>query len=131
MKSSVALVLDRYFGRRVEELARRMPVWVISSTDNHQAVAAARSRLNDAANITEFVAFDGEDLGSMCARLLYEIDEHHGTASSMRPYEQLLIYGVEAGLVAPDVMHDLGIEEACSVSGALCFKKQTRQKTAT
>jgi hypothetical protein len=127
MTSSVALVLDRHFGTQIDELAQQMPVWTVASTENHDAVVLARSRL-DSATITEFFATDGEDLRSMCSRVLYDIDEHHGPASATRPYEELFVYGGEKALLAPDVARELGLEETGSVRGALRYRKHIQQR---
>jgi hypothetical protein len=109
MTSTIALVLDRNFGNRIEELANEMPVWIISSDVNDSVVDRTRRQLDGAANITLLLASANEAVSDACLRGLYEIDEHHGNYSTEQPYGQILVYGCNLDVVTPQVKHELGL----------------------
>jgi hypothetical protein len=109
MTSQIALVIDRGFGPSLLNLARRMPVWIVSSEENDRAVAHVRSQLGKDANITSLRLAHGESDGDICARGLYEIDEHHGPFSSAPSYDRVLVLGCTAHVLDPNVMKDLGL----------------------
>jgi len=124
MTSPVALVLDPAFGDRLLLLAQQMPVWIVSSEENERAVWRARRSLGDAANITTLLA-DGDEPGdSACLRGLYAIDEHHGPMSSGKPYDQVLVFGCEPDLMAPEVMRELGFERTNKLHHGFSAQKQ-------
>ncbi len=68
-----------------------MPVWVVSSPVNDQAVRVARSGLSEGRSTTLLVR-PGERPEDVLARALYAIDEHHGEASQSVPYDKLLVH---------------------------------------
>lgn len=110
MSSSIALIMDRHFGRRVIELARQMPVWIVSSATNDAAVAKARAMLGIQANLTTFFQPSDEAKEDAMLRALCAIDEHHGPESSSEPYEELVVIGAEPPRLTRAMMKDLGFE---------------------
>jgi hypothetical protein len=125
MNSSVALVLDRNFKEPIDDLARKMPVWIISSGENDLAVARARGQLKDPSRVTSIFAVSGENEGEMLGRALYDIDEHHGAVSADRPYSQIMIYGVAPELIAPELMKELGLEVADRQPGGFSLRRHS------
>jgi hypothetical protein len=109
MTSSIALVLDPAFGPRLGDLARRMPVWIVSSVDNDIAIAIARRE--GAGPVTTLFVRKEESKRETLLRALCDIDEHHGPASSASPYTELLVYGGAAEVLLPDDMRELGLAE--------------------
>jgi hypothetical protein len=47
MSRRVAIVFEKEFGDRLEELAMRMPVWIVESNANRAAVSAAWNRASE------------------------------------------------------------------------------------
>jgi hypothetical protein len=124
MNSSVALVLDREFRGSVDELALQMPVWIISSRENDLAVDRARRSLNDPSRVTSLLAVSGENEGEVLLRALYDIEEHHGPPSTVRPYGRIMVYGAESEFVTPKIMNELGLEVIKKYPGGFSLQRR-------
>jgi hypothetical protein len=107
MTSQIALVIDRRFGPALMDLAKRMPVWIVSSEENDRAVGQVRELLGEAANITSLRIGHNESAPETCVRGLYDIDEHHGPLSWGPSYDCVLVFGCTPDALPPDVMNDL------------------------
>jgi hypothetical protein len=59
-----------------------MPVWIVSSAENDAATDHVRGLLQEATNIMTLLVPAEEDERETCLRALYDIDEHHGRAST-------------------------------------------------
>ncbi|CAN7603468.1 hypothetical protein [Polaromonas sp. LjRoot131] len=92
MKAMISLVLDRAFGDQIIELARQMPIWVVSSPVNDLAVRSARPGLVDGRITTLSTRFQ-ESSADLLIRALYAVDEHCGEESRATGYELLQVIG--------------------------------------
>lgn len=90
--ASVGLVIDPDFGERIGELAKTMPVWVLSSTVNDPAIEAARLAVGHG-RITKLLALAVESIDDLLGRAMCAIDEHHGEDSGACAYRNLLVFG--------------------------------------
>jgi len=106
--ADIALVLDSDFGERVIALAKKTPVWIISSELNDSAVEKTRLLLHEAVSITTVLVRNAESLGDVCLRALYDIDEHHGVDSTSTPYREVLVFGLSPEVLTPEIINDLG-----------------------
>ena len=107
MTKEVALVLDPQFGDRIDELARRMPVWILNDPANSQAVARARAA---GASITTFDRKPNESMQDLFLRTAYNIEEHHGTGAGSPSYDTLEVHGMPAASCPPRIQADLGFK---------------------
>ena len=128
--NAVALILDPDFSQRLDGVARKMPVWVLSSASNDPAVEQARHRFSDGDNVTSFFPLGAEDRSATCTQALYDIDEHHGSWSSSTPYDTLLVFGASATDLSPQVLTELGLELAGTQDDALVLRKRNDTRAA-
>lgn len=112
MQNSVALVLYENFSTRLSALAEEMPVWILSSHLNDQAVQAARPHLSQGW-LTTLNGKAGEDPDCLLTRALYAIDEHHGEESQPVPYNTLFVYGTSRQ-PSLELMSELGFKTVSS-----------------
>ena len=95
----VGLVVDPSFGAQVEELARRMHVWVVRSPDNERAVQRLWTA-GDADHLAQAGATlfgrSTETAEEACVAILRSIDEHHGEPSGGRSLDVIEVWGVDA-----------------------------------
>lgn len=105
--NEVGLVLDPTFDDKLLPLAKRMPVWIVSSTRNDPAVAAARTELGEEGRITLLLVRTNEAQSDQLSRAILAIDEHHGEASQVIAYDTLWIFGVAPDVMEIDLMREL------------------------
>ena len=108
--NEVALVLDPNFGEQVLPLARRMPLWIVSSASNDIAVKQARHEHIEEGRITQLLLRAGETPQDLLARAVCSIDEHHGEASQVVAYDTLWVYGAEPQMMSPELMSEIGFK---------------------
>lgn len=121
MPVSVALVLDSAFGDRVAALAQQMPVWVVSSPVNDQAVRLARTNV-DEGRITTLHQRSGEVPVNLLARAVYAIDEHHGEVSQAVAYDTLWVYGTTEKL-SQEIAAELGFKSITAIADGFKAEK--------
>lgn len=92
MNTSVALVLNPNFGDQLSDLSKKMPIWIISTPANDEAVKLARQNFNQI-EITTLYLRPNEMPSDLLARAIYDIEEHHGATSKTNPYITLQVYG--------------------------------------
>lgn len=126
MTSPIALVLDRNFESDLAGLARRMPVWIVSSKENNAAVERARASLGSAANITTLSSAGGETAGDIFLRALYAIDEHHGETSSATPYDRVIVFGGSPDLLTALAIEELGLSSVAESDFGFTFERPRR-----
>lgn len=124
----VALILDPAFGQSVEKIALEMPAWVISSPLNDAAVGQVRRKFSNAVDLTSFIP-QGANGKAASAQAMYDIEEHHGACSSLRPYDELRIFGAGLSDLPSHVMAELGWGRAEVCGNALVLRKQTKVRT--
>lgn len=92
----VALVVDRDFGNRLEELARRVPVWICDSPENRSIahrVWRKTSSKEPQSGVTVFKVTRERTPEEMCIGTLENVDLHHGEHSHDPPFSVLEVYG--------------------------------------
>jgi hypothetical protein len=124
MKGSVALVLDPEFGEQLLELAKEMPVWLVSSPVNSHAAELARPKLEEG-RITTILTRANESTAALLARALYAIDEHHGEASQAAPYSELCVRGASEHLLSSELISELGLQLVRATPEGFVVNKQT------
>jgi hypothetical protein len=102
----VSLVLDTCSGPTLEALARRGPVWILTSPDNDRTAESVRLSLGTQSSITILLQVRAETKQATLTRALYAIDEHHGKASG-KAYREIAIYGAAPELLDPEIARDL------------------------
>ncbi len=95
---TVALVVDPTFGARLEEIAARMPVWIVDTPTNrpiaerHWQECPGQSHVD---GVTTFSVDPTRPREEWCIGELPAIDLHHGEYSANPPYRAIQVYGVE------------------------------------
>jgi hypothetical protein len=96
---TVALVLDPNYGTKLNDLVRRMPVWVADTPENRSVTEELWKQYREAGSATELSIFKvNEDMSleESCLSILNTIDLHHGEYSSDPPYDMLEVIGIAA-----------------------------------
>jgi HEAT repeat protein len=110
-QQTVALIVDPEFGDRLVPLASRMPVWVVETPANRDAVLRLRSQKHDMDPakpvITTFKVPAGISVEEACLGVLADIELHHGEYSQKPPYFVLEVFGVEATQRIQAALRDL------------------------
>lgn len=111
----VGIVVDRNFGPRIETLARGFHIWVIESPDNAPYIQNFwQSQQPDpgsdslASGITSFVADANESPEAACARIVGDVDEHHGEFSHVPPWSEFEVFGVKLNSTLQEAFKDIG-----------------------
>ena len=93
----MALVVDPAFGARLEDLARRMHVWVLRSADNERA--ARRLRRDDSPHSLEsgltLFGSPGDTAEDACVEIVGTVEEHHGEYSHDPPLDAIEVFGIQ------------------------------------
>lgn len=96
----VSIVVDRDYGERILQLAKSSHVWVVDSLDNRPMVERfwREGRLNEKADpfdwgITMFEAESEESPQMSCARILWDVEDHHGKFSQEPPWLEIEVHG--------------------------------------
>lgn len=95
--TSIAIVLDAHFGAELQQLAARMPVWIVDSPGNRPAIEGEWTRRRrDGADreLSVFRLIDGLSPADHIVALLRTIDAAHGPAVQNPPFATLLVFGV-------------------------------------
>jgi hypothetical protein len=69
MSRRVAIVFEREFGERLEELAMRMPVWIVESNANRAAVSEAWNRASEWPHISVTVFRPTDNLRHLLSQI--------------------------------------------------------------
>jgi hypothetical protein len=99
---SVAVIFEVHAQKQLEDLAKLMPVWVIQSSENDMVVANLRENLSTA--LTVFFGRENEPKQDMCARIIYDVDDHHA-------FNQLFIYGATPMDIGSEVVSVLKLTQ--------------------
>jgi hypothetical protein len=103
----VVVVVDREYGERLCELARRGAVWIIDTPVNHAAAQKIWNECPNAGHLDGVTVFKSEASTTENALLdeLDTIDVHHGSYSADPPYTVLEVIGT---LLTERVKAELG-----------------------
>ncbi len=110
----IFVVLDRGYGKRVSELARTGPVWIVDTALNRVAAAevwAAHPDRSHLDGVTTFKAGDGCSPEDTLVNHLDTIDLHHGSYSADPPYSVLEVIGVEVSERVKAELSQFGFNE--------------------
>lgn len=92
----VCIVVDREFGKRLAEIDRGTPVWIVDTPTNKPVAQRLwRERLNDS-HLTSITTFTDTESGAPEDLLLAQIstiDLHHGSYSASPPYTMIEVFG--------------------------------------
>ena len=94
----VAIVVDRHFGPRLAELAKRLHVWVCDSPGNRPAVEAiwrdrGEGKYNIDSGVTILDCAPDEAVEDALANIIGTVDEHHGQYSHDPPWSVIEVIG--------------------------------------
>ena len=96
--TTVAIVLDPQFGGELQQLAARMPVWIVDSAVNRSPIEAEWTRRrHDGAEreVTVFRMIEGMTPADHVVAMLRTIEEHHGPRVQTPPFRTLVVVGAE------------------------------------
>lgn len=114
MADRVAIVVERDFGKGIVELARRLHVWVCSTSENRRHADEARRPMPAGPSIEHGVTtFDVSDDASpeeMLIGILETVDLHHGEHSSWPPWSILEVYGASATPGVRAALAEFGVD---------------------
>jgi hypothetical protein len=113
-KYTVAVVVDRTFGERLDALARRVHVWVCATAENQQTASGYRAiqqSFSPDSGVTTFRVSDSDSAEAMLIRVLPDVELHHGRSSHTPPWQALEVYGVSATPRVRDSLAGLGVSE--------------------
>ena len=115
---TVALVVDREFGARLDRLEVFDHVWLIQSPTNELADVEFERRAGVGSNkkfgpdISTFYAGDDESPAVTCARLVEELDSHHSGYAGDPAWSEIRVFGASL---------DVELESRFRVIGAQFF----------
>ena len=114
--SVVAVVVDRRFGDRLNNLAKRVPVWIGTSNKNRAAVDDIRSQHPDydITSINAGADYSGEDL------LLSELEDVNLHHHSWRAIE---VYGTPLTPLLTIAFEEFGVTEFRATSDAFIAQR--------
>jgi hypothetical protein len=92
--SAIAFVVDPDFGMRLRNLAHRVPVWIVASPTNANAVKVVEAEGGQPFSITPIYA-NGASAEEWCINHADTVDQHHNEFSQERPYTTLEVFGCE------------------------------------
>ena len=98
--TTVAIVLDEHFGAALQQLAERMPVWIVDTPGNRAAIEGEwtrRRRDGVERELSVFRLIDGMSPADHLVALLRTIDAAHGPTVQQPAFSTLLVFGA-----APD-----------------------------
>jgi hypothetical protein len=111
----VGIVVDRLFGNRIVDVARSFHVWVVESLDNMSAIQQVwESNLSDSKSdplgpgVTTFVASEEETPEAICARIVYDVEAHHGEFAHEPAWSEIEVFGVKLSPALKKVFEEIG-----------------------
>jgi hypothetical protein len=110
----VGLVVDPSFGVRLEELARRMHVWVVRSPDNEPVVRRIWDALQGENSLESGATLFGSDTESRekaCEGIVGTIEEHHGEDSHDPAVNAIEVFGVAPTASIREAFATYGFDE--------------------
>ena len=111
----VAIVVDRDFGAKLSKLTQQYHVWIVESSANTPAIQDEWAKepgdpstdpLGPGA--TAFEAAPDETLQAMCARIAYQVEEHHGEHGHQPPWSEVRVLGTSLDPYLEKVFRNLG-----------------------
>lgn len=124
----VALVLDKCFGMRLLELAKRVHVWIVSSTINEKACevlwsfdGGSYSGYSLDSGATPFKTFINENMPETLLDLIPMIFDHHSPWDHDPPMTELEVYGLTLNDEVQSVLDELELVLIGSEGDGLVF----------
>jgi hypothetical protein len=114
----VFVVVDREYGERLCELARRGAVWIIDTPLNHaaaQKIWSERPNANHLEGVTTFKSVASSPENALLNEL-DTIDLHHGSYSADPPYTVLEVIGASVTESVKAELRQYGFDEFCSTA---------------
>lgn len=93
----VILVVDRAYGRRIEELPTSAALWLVDSPENRPFISSLKERFTTdvRGDLTWFQDSPVLSPAGLAAEKLDTIEDHHGEYAQQPPYSRLRILGAE------------------------------------
>jgi hypothetical protein len=111
MSNQVALVLDDKVTESIRSFFNKIPVWIIRTDENDEAIKGLQHHSESNRLITTFHAKEGESKIALAERILYTLDDHHNEHSYGDTYDTLLVSGLTLQESKLDAFRDLGFSE--------------------
>ena len=105
----IAIIVDPEFGERLGALAAEQVVWVTDSATN-RAAAERLWRVPLAHAMTTFRFDETVSRPATFAAILPVVNEHHGGASCVPPYQRLTVYGARPNATVRAALTAIGFE---------------------
>ena len=107
----VALVVDRAYGEKLVDLARRLHVWIVDSPPNRRARDRVWSEAPEyvlESGATIFFDDGTQTSDVVAARMLEDIDRHHGVNAHTPPMSRLEVYGASRTNLLSSALEKMG-----------------------
>lgn len=117
--STVAIVLDAYFGAQLHALASRVPVWIVDTPGNRASIEeewTRRRRDGAERELSVFRMIEGLSPSEHVVALLRTIEAHHGTPAQKPPFTTLVVIGAEADAAMTAAIRASGGDDPAAMS---------------
>jgi hypothetical protein len=97
---SVGIIVDPQFGQRLDQLASRLPIWIVDTPVNRQAAERRWQQKEEATHtepgdVTTFTVDTAQTPEEWCASVLGVVDAHHDEYSHNPPYDAVEVVGAQ------------------------------------
>lgn len=123
----VAIVVDREYGPRLQELASRFHVWAVRSPQNEAATEVVRASEPDYSPDSGVSLFNAAaDKDADLLSILSVVEEHHGAYSHDPPVGTIEVIGTQPTPAAREALADLGFRQLePTAAGFLAHRDRT------
>ena len=124
----IVIVVDRRCGEQLHGFTRDAHVWAVGSQHNDAVIAVMSNAVEHGADgdvssptLTSFKGGDDESPEELCARILGDIEDHHGDFASDGSWAEIEVVGARYTDELAELFESIGATE-CSVtpSGFIC-----------
>ena len=126
----VGIVVNRSFGDRIVKLAKQFHLWVIESPVNLPVIQSIwHEELPDttesplAAGVTAFAGLEDESSEEVCARIVPDVDEHHGEYSHDPSWTEIEVFGAAISHSLETIFRELGVTQFEVTDDGFIFKR--------
>ena len=126
----VIIVVDGSFGRRLEDLPRDVPVWIVRSDTNEAAALRGRTHRPEANHLIGITTFDAlsDSSEQNLLGIFEDIDLHHGIYSSNPPYREIEVFGTNVTSEIKSLLMECGFAEFHSTADGFTAKRRELPK---
>ena len=111
---TVGIVVDTHFGSRIEQLAQKMPIWVVDTPVNRAAAEQFWRKNSSFTHMQEVTTFKVDLDGTpndWCCAILLTVDLHHGEYSQNPPYRSVVVIGTDLSADLRAIFENYGFRD--------------------